>query len=94
MMLFRTEKGKEIEATFGTEKRVYRANNIRAKLPETGESWIAACYFSKNVMKFLRGLLRTLSDMVDFFLKFEIYIATIQIPERNPVKDRTLAGLI
>lgn len=33
-------------------------------------------------MKFLRGLLRTLSDMVDFFLKLEIYITTIQIPEK------------
>ena len=25
----------EIEATFGTGKRVYRADNIRAKLPDT-----------------------------------------------------------
>jgi len=27
----------DIEATFGTGKRIYRANNIRAKLPDTGE---------------------------------------------------------
>ena len=44
----------EVEGTFGTGKRVYRANNIRAKLPETARSWIAACYFAKNLMKFLR----------------------------------------
>lgn len=44
----------EIEATFGTGKRVYRANNIRAKLPETAECWTGMCYFVKNVMKFLR----------------------------------------
>lgn len=47
----------EIEGTFGTAKRVYRANNIRAKLEETADTWIGACFFAKNVMKFLRGLL-------------------------------------
>ena len=35
---------KEIETTFGTGKRVYNANDIRAKLPDTGKSWTAACY--------------------------------------------------
>ena len=29
----------EVEGTFGTGKRVYRANNIRTKLSDTGESW-------------------------------------------------------
>ena len=47
----------EIEATFGTGKRVYNANDIRAKLPDTGKSWTAACYFAKNVMKFLRCII-------------------------------------
>ena len=47
----------EIEATFGTSKRVYRANDIRAKLDDTADTWIGACFFAKNVMKFLRGLL-------------------------------------
>ena len=47
----------EIEATFGTSKRVYRANDIRAKLENTADTWIGACFFAKNVMKFLRGLL-------------------------------------
>lgn len=28
----------EIEGTFGTAKRIYRANNIRVKLPDTGNS--------------------------------------------------------
>jgi hypothetical protein len=50
----------EIEATFGTGKRIYRANNIRAKLPETANCWTAMCYFVKNVMKFLKELLRAL----------------------------------
>ena len=50
----------EVEATFGTSKRVYRANNIRAKLPQTANCWTGMCYFVKNVMKFLRELLRAL----------------------------------
>ena len=47
----------EIESTFGTSKRIYRANDIRAKLDDTADTWIGACFFAKNVMKFLRGLL-------------------------------------
>ena len=51
----------EVECSFGTGKRVYRANNIRAKLPETAECWTAMCYFVKNVMKFLRNFVLPLS---------------------------------
>ena len=47
----------EVEATFGTSKRVYRANDIRAKLDDKADTWIGACFFAKNVMKFLRELL-------------------------------------
>ena len=45
----------EVEATFGTSKRVYWANDIRAKIDDTADTWIGACFFAKNVMKFLRG---------------------------------------
>ena len=38
----------EIEATFGTSKRVYRANDIRAKLDNTADTWIGACFFAKT----------------------------------------------
>lgn len=55
----------EIEATFGTGKRIYRANNIRAKLPQTANCWTAMCYFVKNVMKFLKGLLCTLFFLLE-----------------------------
>ena len=54
----------EVEATFGTSKRVYRASNIRAKLDETADTWIGACFFAKNVMKFLRGLLRLICEIL------------------------------
>ena len=53
----------EIECSFGTGKRIYRANNIRAKLPETSECWTGMCYFVKNVMRFLRELCLVLSEI-------------------------------
>jgi hypothetical protein len=55
----------EVEATFGTGKRIYRANNIRAKRADTGASWVGACYFVKNIMKFFRELLYALIEMME-----------------------------
>ena len=52
--------------TQGTTKRVYRANDIRAKLDETADTWIGACFFAKNVMKFLRGLLCLIFEICGF----------------------------
>ena len=46
----------EVECSFDSGKRIYRANNIRAKRPETARCWTGMCYFVKNVMKFLREL--------------------------------------
>ena len=59
-------KRNEIECSFGTGKRVYQANDIRAKLPETAECWTGMCYFAKNVMKFFRELCHILSEMLRF----------------------------
>ena len=53
----------EVECSFGTGKRVYRANNIRAKLPDTARCWTGMCYFVKNVMKFLRELCHVLIEI-------------------------------
>jgi hypothetical protein len=54
----------EIERTFGVGKSVYRANNIRAKLPDTARCWTGMCYFIKNLMKFLRELCLVLLEIV------------------------------
>ena len=54
----------EIECSFGTGKRVYQANDIRAKLPETAECWTGMCYFAKNVMKFFRELCHDLIELL------------------------------
>ena len=53
----------EVECSFGTGKRIYRANNIRAKLPDTARCWTGTCYFVKNVMKFLRELCHALNEI-------------------------------
>ncbi len=60
----------EVEATIGTAKRVYRANNIRAKRSDTSETWIACCIFTKNVMKFLKGLLCAFFSKMTYGLDF------------------------
>lgn len=53
----------EAEAQFGTGKRAYRANDIRARLPETAECWTAMCYFVKNLAKFMRELCLVLIEI-------------------------------
>ena len=71
----------EVEATFGTSKRVYRANDIRAKLDDTADTWIGACFFAKNVMKFLRELYFALIRALEIhflqssFLNFRLILA-------------------
>ena len=61
-------KRNEIECSFGTGKRIYRANDIRAKLPDTARCWTGMCYFVKNVMKFLRELCLALTEIWRFFI--------------------------
>lgn len=58
----------EIECSFGTGKRIYRANDIRAKLPDTARCWTGMCYFVKNVMKFLRELCLALTEIWRIFI--------------------------
>jgi hypothetical protein len=43
-------------AYFCTGKRIYQANDIKAKLPDTAKYWTGICYFAKNVTKFFREL--------------------------------------
>ena len=46
----------EAEAQFSIGKRTYRANDMRARLPETARCWTAMCYFFKNLAKYMREL--------------------------------------
>lgn len=43
------------------------------------ELWVVACYFARNVMKFLRERLRVLSDMINCPFKCEVYFPNLQI---------------
>lgn len=72
----------EIEAILGIEKQIYKANNIRAKLAQTANCWTAICYFVKNVMKFLRELLR-----VSFFI-----LELMTNPCNNPKRILAVQG--
>lgn len=73
----------EVEGTFGTGKRVYRANNIRAKLPKTANCWTGMCYFVKNLAKFLKGLCRALTIWAHFLQFFQTKTNIEQIRLRN-----------
>jgi len=42
-----------IEGKFGQSKNGYRLNYIRAKLPETSESWIGSIFFVMNLMNLI-----------------------------------------
>lgn len=69
----------EAEAQFGTGKRVYRANNIRAKLPETAQCWAAMCYFVKNLTKFMRELCRVLTEICSLLRHFSLDLMLTRI---------------
>ncbi len=80
----------EVEGTFGTGKRIYRANNIRAKLPETAACWTGMCYFVKNVMKFLREFLRVLILMA-YGIRISMRSGKLQ-ENRTEIPDYRIAG--
>ena len=49
-------KRNEVEGQFGTTKRVYDADDVRAKRPDTGEAWTALCFLAKNLGRFMKTL--------------------------------------
>ena len=55
-----------IEGKFGQAKRGYGLNNIKARLPETSESWINAIVFVMNLTK----LMQVAQKFPDFFVWF------------------------
>ena len=74
-----------VEATFGTGKRVYRANDIRAKLPDTGDTWTAMCFLVKNVKRFLKEFLFALFYWLINYRKNNAYRMNVleQTPHQN-----------
>ena len=70
----------EIECSFGTGKRIYRVDNIRAKLPETARCWTGMCYFVKNVMKFLKEFCHALNEIWHTLLLIAFLVGIIRNP--------------
>ena len=70
----------EIECSFGTGKRVYQANDIRAKLPGTAECWTGMCNFAKNVMKFLRELCHDIIKLLSILTCQRLWMDTSSLP--------------
>lgn len=68
-------KRNHVEGKFGQGKRGYGLNNIKARLPETSESWINAILFTMNLTKLLEiaikypGFFVTIVKHVYFRLK-------------------------
>jgi len=64
-----------VEGKFGQGKRGYRLNNIKARLPETSESWVNAIFFVMNLVKLLQvaekypGFFVSFSKFVKFWMK-------------------------
>jgi transposase, IS5 family len=77
---YRAEAGlrNPIEGKFGEGKRRYNLDLVKAKLPDTSESWIATVFFVMNLSRWLReyffvlfsrGLFAPLSRPFDYFKK-------------------------
>lgn len=76
----------KVECSFGIGKRIYRADNIRAKLPDTARCWTGMTYFVKNVMKFLRELCLRLFEKIRFWFHlfdFETHFRVELLPLKN-----------
>lgn len=73
-----------VEGKFGQGKRGYGLNNIKARLPETSESWVNAIFFVMNLVKLLQvaekypGFFVSFSKFVKFWLKNMLKIFSTQ----------------
>jgi hypothetical protein len=75
---------KEVEATFGTGKRIYRA-----KCADRGAFGVGACHFVKNIKKFFRELLYALIEMMKIIKiipeNIGIFRNQSRVAEKTPV---------
>jgi len=58
-----------VEGKFGEAKRRYDLGCVKAKLPETSESWIAAVIFSMNIARYLRVIFLSFINDVNNWIK-------------------------
>lgn len=71
----------QVEGQFGTAKDAYDLNKVKAKTPETSESWIANIFFIMNIIKLLKVAQTAMAVFACSFLKtVKITISTIFRP--------------
>ena len=66
-----------VEGKFGQAKRGYGLNNVKAKLPETSESWIGAIFFVMNLTKLLKLVEKSKKLFAYVFRFFNSFIQDI-----------------
>lgn len=70
-------KRNHVEGKFGQGKRGYGLNNIKARLPETSESWVNAIFFVMNLVELLKLSNNSTNIFVLIFKSFENWIKKI-----------------
>jgi len=64
----------KIEGKFGEGKRKYDLDCVKARLPETSESWIAAVIFAMNIARYLRVIFLSLMAKAENWIKILRYL--------------------
>lgn len=67
-------KRNHVEGKFGQGKRRYGLNNIKAKLPETSESWVNAIFFVMNLTKLLQLAGKWPGSFLSFIKNVQIWL--------------------
>jgi hypothetical protein len=77
-------KRNHVEGKIGQGKRGYGLNNIKARLPETSESWINAIIFTMNLTKLLEITIKYSGFFMPFckYLNFQLK-RILQVENRN-----------
>lgn len=79
-----------IEGKFGQGKRGYGLNDIKARLPETSESWINAIIFVMNLTKLLQISEKYPGFFIPFLKCFELWLETSRkIFSKRVLPDRS-----
>jgi len=80
-----------VEGKFGQGKRGYGLNNIKARLPETSESWINAIFLVMNLTKLLMVAEKYGNIFVSFFKRQKLTIKSIKNSPRH-LSDLSFTG--
>jgi hypothetical protein len=75
-----------IEGKFGQAKRGYGLNNIKARLPETSESWVNSIFFVMNLTQLLVIAEKWGKIFISFLNRFVFWFQKTIIPTQNAWK--------